>query len=127
MKKTNWQFLVQRCPIINYLQMTINQTPCDMHLNAVNVLKSSFLLLLICSCSMQVDGKDVRILTCESCLNSCKTPPKRTSQGIGMTCHAISSHAVLLNLPNVQQLTSLSLLFLLNFYFCLATFVHAVS
>lgn len=101
-----------------------------MHLNAVNILKSPFLLLLIYSCSMQVDGKDVRILTCESCVNSCETPPKRTAQGIGMTCHAISSHAVLLNLPNVllTVLTSLSLLlFLLNFDFCLATFILAVS
>ncbi|XP_015750339.1 PREDICTED: DNA-directed primase/polymerase protein-like [Acropora digitifera] len=42
-----------------------------------------FLDSLVSNVSMQVDGKDVRILTCESCLNSCKIPPKRTAQGIG--------------------------------------------
>ncbi|XP_015772124.1 PREDICTED: DNA-directed primase/polymerase protein-like [Acropora digitifera] len=42
-----------------------------------------FLDSLVSNVSMQVDGKDVKVLTFESCANSCKKPPKRRAQGLG--------------------------------------------
>ena len=65
--------------------LAINQLLCALHFNAVSI-SHHFFCFSICFRSMQVDGKDVKVLTFESL---CKKPPKRRAQGLGMTCHPL--------------------------------------